>query len=715
MKHFLSAALLVGTLSACQQPSVQTPSTETSTSASSVPGQGSSARTASSVVVGLNDLSRAEAAAALVGGTVVARLPALNAVLIVLNGPRPNPAAAALALMASGQVVYAAAQTDVPTGGALEKARTPGLMPQAVNQLIDSLPQYALDAGHLNARAAWAAGLRGAGVTVGLLDAPADVAHPDLSGRWAGRAYDPVLNAEYTTATDWTAAVSRMADGNKNADSPGSLSGLDLNHGTAVASAAVAAQNGSGIVGAAPDARFLSAAVFQPTSAGVQFVGSFDAARAVVWSVDVGAKVINLSWGSFGYDPLLKTATDYALSRGVTVVAAAGNTGRRERQQPAMYPGVLASVAGDLAGNRASFSSSGYDSTPITPGLDLLLARSGWGGQDGGGYALYSGTSFSTPLLAGGAALLLGADGGLDPYQVRTLLGRASDRGSSGSSPSGSGLGQLSSGQLSLGQLDLGRLPALLEAPRPAAAAQAIISLKVGTADGAVPALLGDLTLLSSDPGGPVYLAQTDAQGQARFYAVQPGSYRVLAAAPDLYITGGQASERGSLSADLTLLPGVLTAQTYTLDRGAVNLRPVDPYEPNDDPGTAASLSYGTQTSLAYIAGKPRDVDYFAFQGRAGDRIRASISARGDPAVGGQLDTVLVLRDAAGQIVGYNDDYVNSDSRLELTLPLTGRYTLEVSSFRILGPSMGTDPARGQPDDSPFNRYRLRLEQLNAP
>ena len=654
------------------------------------------------MVVGLNDLSRAEAAAALVGGTVVARLPALNAVLIVLNGLRPDPAAAALALMASGQVAYAAAQTDVPTGGALEKARAPGLLPQAVNQMIDGLPQYALDAGHLNARAAWAAGLRGAGVTVGIIDAPTDVAHPDLSGRWAGRAYDPVLNAEYTTAADWTAAVSRMAGGNKNADSSG---GLDLNHGTAVASAAVAAQNGSGIVGAAPDARFLSAAVFQPTSAGVQFVGSFDAARAVVWSVDAGAKVINLSWGSFGYDPLLKAATDYALSRGVTVVAAAGNTGKRERQQPAMYPGVLASVAGDLAGNRASFSSSGYDPTPITPGLDLLLARSGWGGQDGGGYALYSGTSFSTPLLAGGAALLLGADGGLDPYQVRTLLAHASDRGSSGSSPSGSGLGQL----------DLGRLPTLLEAPRPAAAAQAIISLKVGTADGAVPALLGDLTLLSSDPGGPVYLAQTDAQGQASFYAVQPGSYRVLAAAPNLYITGGQTSERGSLSADLTLLPGVLTARTYTLDRGAVNLRPVDPYEPNNDPGTAASLSYGTQTSLAYIAGKPRDVDYFAFQGQAGDRIRATTSAKGDPAVGGQLDTVLVLRDAAGQIIGYNDDYVNSDSRLELTLPLTGRYTLEVSSFRILGPSMGTDPARGQPDDSPFNRYRLRLEQLNAP
>jgi len=702
VKHLLCAALLLGMLSACQQPSVQTPSIETPTPTSSAPGQGSSARTTSSVVVGLNDLSRAAAAAALVGGTVVARLPALNAVLIVLNGPRPDSAAAALALVASGQVVYAAAQTDVPTGGALEKARTPGLLPQAVNQVIDSLPQYALDAGHLNARAAWAAGLRGAGVTVGIIDAPADVAHPDLSGRWAGRAYDPVLNAEYTTAVDWTAAVSRMAGSNKNADSSG---GLDLNHGTAVASAAVAAQNGSGIVGAAPDARFLSAAVFQPTSAGVQFVGSFDAARAVVWSVDAGAKVINLSWGSFGYDPLLKAATDYALSRGVTVVAAAGNTGRRERQQPAMYPGVLASVAGDLAGNRASFSSSGYDPTPITPGLDLLLARSGWGGQDGGGYALYSGTSFSTPLLAGGAALLLGADGGLDPYQVRTLLGRASDRSSSGSSPSGSGLGQL----------DLGRLPALLEAPRPAAAARAIISLKVGTADGAVPALLGDLTLLSSDPSGPVYLAQTDAQGQASFYAVQPGSYRVLAAAPDLYITGGQASERGSLSADLTLLPGVLTAQTYTLDRGAVNLRPVDPYEPNDDPGTAANLSYGTQTSLAYIAGKPRDVDYFAFQGQAGDRIRATTSAKGDPAVGGQLDTVLVLRDAAGQIVGYNDDYVNSDSRLELTLPLTGRYTLEVSSFRILGPSMGTDPARGQPDDSPFNRYRLRLEQLNAP
>ena len=707
MKHFLSAFLLLGTLSACQQPTVQTPSIQTPAPVSPSPGQASTAPANSTLVVGLNDLSRAEAVAALVGGTVMARLPALNAALIALNGPRPDPAAAALALNVSGQVVYATAQTDVPAGDPLERARAPGLLPQAVNQRIDGLPQYALDANHLNARAAWDAGLRGAGVTVGIVDAPADVAHPDLSGRWAGRAYDPVLNAEYTTAADWTAAVARMAGGGANADGPGNL---DLDHGTAVASAAVAAQNGSGMVGAAPDARFLSAAVFQPTSAGVQFVGSFDAARAVVWSVDAGAKVINLSWGSFGYDPLLKAATDYALSRGVTVVAAAGNTGRQERQQPAMYPGVLASVAGDLAGRRASFSAYGYDPAPITPGLDLLLARSGWGAQAGaGGYALYSGTSFSTPLLAGGAALLLGADVSLDPYQVRTLLSRASGPGTSGS-----GLGQ-NPGQLDLGQLDLGRLPALMGAPRPAAAARALISLKVRTDGGDVPALLGDLTLLSTDPGGPVYLARTDAQGQAAFYAVQPGSYRVLAAAPDLHVTGGQASERGSLSADLTLPPGVFTAQTYVLDRGAVNLHPTDPYEPNDDPGAAAPLSYGARTSLAYIAGKPRDVDYFAFQGQAGDRIRASISARGDPAVGGQLDSVLVLRGPADQIVGYNDDYVNSDSRLELTLPLTGRYTLEVSSFRILGPSMGTDPAQGQPDDSPFNRYRLRLEQLNAP
>ena len=246
-----------------------------------------------------------------------------EAALIVLNGPRPDPVAAALALTSTGKVVYAAAQTGVSTGGPVEAARALGLLPQALDQRIDGLPQYSLDSGHLNARVAWAAGLRGAGVTVGIVDAPADVAHPDLSGRWAGRAYDPVLNAEYTTAPDWTAAVSRMAGGSMNADNPG---GLDLNHGTAVASAAVAAQNGSGIVGAAPEARFLSAAVFQPTPAGVQFVGSFGAARAVVWSVDAGAKVINLSWGSLGYDPLLKAAADYALSRGVTVVAAAGNT-----------------------------------------------------------------------------------------------------------------------------------------------------------------------------------------------------------------------------------------------------------------------------------------------------------------------------------------------------------------------------------------------------
>ncbi|WP_424952080.1 S8 family serine peptidase [Deinococcus sp.] len=628
------------------------------------------------LVVGLSDLSRADAVAALVGGTVTERLPALKAALIALNGPRPDPQAAALALTGQAGVTYASAQT-VLTRDPVEGARAMGLLGQSVDQRIDALPQYALDAHHLNAQAAWNAGLRGAGVTVGVIDAPADLSHPDLQGRWAGRAFDPVSNTEYSNPADWTAAVSRMNGGD--------LSGLD--GGTAAASAAVAAQNGSGLVGAAPDARFLTAAVFQPT-----FIGSFGAARAVVWCVDAGARVIDLPWSSLGYDPLLKAATDYALSRRVTVVAAAGNSGRQERQQPAMYPGVLASAAGDLSGGLASFSSFGADPFPLAPGLDLLLARPGWG-RAAGSYALYSGTAFSSALLSGASALLLGADPVLDPYQVRALLLGAS----------------------AAGPLDLGRLPAALAAPRPAAAAQAQISLRVHTLNGDVPALLGDLTLLSTDPSGPVYLARTDAQGDAAFYGVQPGTYHVLAAAPDLSVSGGQAAERGSLSADLTLPAGVVTAQTYTLDRGAVDLHPTDPYEPDDDVASAAPLSYGAQTALAYIAGKPRDLDFFAFQGQATDRIRASVAAKGDPAVGGQLDSVLVLRDPSGAIIGYDDDYTGPDARLEATLPATGRYTLEVSSFRILGPSEGADPAQGQPDDSPFNRYRLRLDRLNAP
>ena len=667
----VTGALLAGTLAACSQ---------SANSGVPVGGGAASFSAAQTLVVGLSDPAAAGRVAERVGGTVAAQLPALKAVLIVLNGPRPDPQAAALALTGTPGVVYAAPQGTLARDP-LEAARTPTLLPQSVNQTIDALPQYSLDANHLNVQAAWKAGLRGNGVTVGLLDAPADLNHPDLNARWAGRAYDPATDTAYTGAADWTSAVKRMNGGD--------LSGL--NSGTATASAAVGAQNGSGMVGVAPDAKFLTAAVFQPA-----FVGSFDAARALVWTVDAGAKVVALPWSSLGYDPLLKAATDYALSRGVTVVAAAGNAARQERQQPAMYPGVLASVAGDLSGARAGFSSYGPDPSPLAPGLDLLLANPGWDAA-AGGYALYSGTSFSTALLAGGAALLLGADARLAPYQVKALLLQAAG-----------GKGSVS------GPLDLGRLPALLASPWPQQAATAHLSLRVKTDSGDVPALLGDLTLLSADPGGPVYLAQTDSAGNADFYGVQPGTYRGLAAAPDLSVTGGQASERGSLSADLTLAPGVVTAQTYTLAKGAVNLNPVDPYEPNDDPASAAPLGYGQQTALAYVAGKPRDLDFYAFQGRAGDRVRASVAAKGDPAVGGQLDSVLVLRDPSGTIIGYDDDYAGPDARLEATLPASGRYTVEVSSFRILGPSEGADPSKGQPDDSPFNRYRLRLDLLSS-
>jgi len=84
-----------------------------------------------------------------------------------------------------------------------------------------------------------------------------------------------------------------------------------------------------------------------------------DVAEGIYWAVDNGADVINMSLGGAGDDPILHDAVSYAVSEGVTVVAAAGNDGSADFQYPAAYPEVVAVAATDASGGLTDFSSYG--------------------------------------------------------------------------------------------------------------------------------------------------------------------------------------------------------------------------------------------------------------------------------------------------------------------------------------------------------------------
>lgn len=641
------------------------------------------------------------------GWRVLDSLPELDLVLFELPSGQ-NALSAAQQLNLSGKVGYAAPNRLSRAPEMLSRP-VPLLQDQATQQIFDQLAQYALDRNHLDAKAAWDAGLTGKGVTVGVIDDPVDVTHPELRPNWASRAFDPVENQTFTDAQQWIDHIDAQDGTIDQKVAP------DDEHGTAVSSAILAARNGKGMVGVAPDAKFVAASIFQPDA-----VSDFYVARAIIWSVNQGVQVLNNSYGSGGYSDAIKDAMDYALERNVTVVASAGNEGRQYYRAPAQFPGVITSAALDINNKRASFSTSSHTVSTAAPGVDVLLAAPLWLNQDGTrkagatpsggtGYQWASGTSFSGPLTAGAAALILGARPELDPYQVRKLLEETAD-GSVGSNPAGYDL------DTGYGLIRLDKLAARLKSgPMPEKGGAAKVLVQIQTPNGFQPSPFADVLLEGSGDVPMVYAARTDAQGYANFVSIAPGSYRLLAGTPDLSITGDDSATRETFEGSLNVASGTQISTTsikrIIFTRGEVDLHPVDPYEPNDTMETATPIQPGL-TQMAYIAGKERDVDFYRFEGKAGETVDLQVLARNR--LGGHLDACLVLRDGAGEILSLNDDApgVGPDPAITgFTLPTTGPYFIEVGSNQTLCLIDPNDISQGLPDNSPFNKYRLELRK----
>jgi len=138
-----------------------------------------------------------------------------------------------------------------------------------------------------------------------------------------------------------------------------------------------------------------------------------------------GVKVINLSWGGPWPDPYIADAVQYAIGKGILVVAAAGNGDTEDPMYPAAYPNVLAVGATDWMWGespcdwgvkKACFSNYGDYVDIAAPGQMILST------VPGGGYASWAGTSMASPYVAGAAALVWGKWPTLTRQQVYELL-----------------------------------------------------------------------------------------------------------------------------------------------------------------------------------------------------------------------------------------------------------------------------------------------------
>lgn len=193
---------------------------------------------------------------------------------------------------------------------------------------------------------------------------------------------------------------------------------LDGDHGSWVASLAAARGNagGTGMIGVAPEAKLLSVSVgFTGSSATVPFVEQI--AKAMVWAVDNGADVINLSFttNTLTWDETWDAAFQYAYDHDVVVVVAAGNRGSGTTVvgAPATIPGVL-TVAGVDQNGRASQTAS-------TQGITLGISAPSEGllGVSADGTLIsWNGTSGAAPIVAGVVALVRSAHPELDANNV---------------------------------------------------------------------------------------------------------------------------------------------------------------------------------------------------------------------------------------------------------------------------------------------------------
>jgi subtilisin family serine protease/flagellar hook assembly protein FlgD len=383
---------------------------------------------------------------------------------------------------------------------------------QVARRKATSTPNDALYAGSqssylnaVNAPAAWDTTHGSSTIKVAVIDTGVDVAHPDLAGKVVG------THNAITGTTD-------VSD--------------NVGHGTHVAGIIGAlTNNGTGVAGTGYDTSLLAV-----KAGDVDGFSDDDIAEGITWAVDHGARVLNMSLGGYTTSAVLDNAIAYAQNHGALVVAAAGNDSTTAKSYPAASPGVVAVGATDAAGGRAFFSNYGSWVTVGAPGVSIMSTVP-TAGSEGfpaptSGYAEASGTSMASPIVAGEAALLLGAA----PWATRDQL-RAAVRNSA-HGYAGFGLGT--------GQVDLAAaLPALPPLTKPTVTAPTASAVLAGvtTLTASTTASHPDATVRFLVDGTPVSGGVSVVGGTASFdwpsWGLSNGAHQVTAMDCDADGCGG--------------------------------------------------------------------------------------------------------------------------------------------------------------------------------
>ncbi len=324
--------------------------------------------------------------------------------------PGVSPVEAAAAYTEHPDVLYAQPVHLFTHHGAPDDPRLPdqyGLEQIRWQILLDGLPPGEQD------------------VIVAIIDSGVDYTHEDLADNiWintveaSGRPgidddnngyVDDIRGWDFTHTPTLPAKGDYLSPDNDPMDESG--------HGTRVAGiAAAVTDNGAGIAGVAPDAALMSLRAGVTLQSDLTFLEEDDLAAAILYAVENGAHIINMSWGGPESAFLIRDVVRYAAANGIVLVTSAGNSGELGLSYPAAMDETIAVGATAPQDRIAAFSSRGVPLDLVAPGSGTLTTL------PGNRYAYASGTSFAAPHISGLAALVLSRRPDLNSEQVRTLF-----------------------------------------------------------------------------------------------------------------------------------------------------------------------------------------------------------------------------------------------------------------------------------------------------
>jgi subtilisin family serine protease len=250
---------------------------------------------------------------------------------------------------------------------------------------------------------------QGEGVVVAVVDTGIDRDHPDLADNMWTNSHeipDNGIDDDENGYVDDVLGWNFCNDTNVPID--------DLGHGTHCAGTIAAiGNNGIGVIGVAPQAKIMALKFIASSGSGT----TSNAALAICYAAENGAKVISNSWGADGVtsNPVIENAIDYARSLGCVVVVSAGNSNHDVASvSPAGYAPAITVAALDYQDRRAYFSNFGSGVDVCAPGVDILSLRASGTDLYGDGshtvgsiYYRLNGTSMACPHVSGAVAVIM--------------------------------------------------------------------------------------------------------------------------------------------------------------------------------------------------------------------------------------------------------------------------------------------------------------------